>query len=284
VGKASLSSLKTFVKHTGYKSHRGNSKGLRAINAHGNYLANRPGHDQNKEFFTKDGTREWGDFYQDLKGQPQKGVIAHKLVISMDRKDLEEQQIDLKELARDTMSHYEQKKGRELNWIATIHDKESNPHVHIVIAGRDGQGKEVYMKPNDLEQMKRISDQERAEQYTRFIFTHLEQARQHDIGVMERQAQEEAQREEEKLIRKNEEENEEINNGFTREIEREVFDFSQEPSNPEQEENRNNSFDFEQQIEAEERISPEPASQDFENGLDQNVFSLDLSDDFDLSK
>lgn len=177
--------MQTFVKHTGYKSYKGGkqAKGLKSIKSHIKYMENRKneqGERENRELFTKDGTTTRKEFYELLNKQEQRGVIAHKLVISMDRKDYEAQKIDIKELTRDTMSAYEAKTGRSLKWIATFHNKESNPHVHIVVAGRDEQGKEVtFMKPQ-LNNLKRIADKERQAQQERNAERGLEPARDFD--------------------------------------------------------------------------------------------------------
>lgn len=158
--------MQTFVKHLGYTSHKGGkaSKGTKAIKSHIKYIENRVdelGKNPCRELFGREGEMTRQDFYKTINEQPNKGVIAHKLVISMDRKDYDIQNMDLKQLARDTMSQWEAKTGRQFNWVACIHDKASNPHVHIVVAGRDTLGKEVIFKPNHLEQFKRVADKER---------------------------------------------------------------------------------------------------------------------------
>lgn len=121
---------------------------------------NEEGEREHRELFCKDGTITRKDFYSILNKQPNKGVIAHKMVFSMERSNFENKNIDYKELTKDIMSAYEMKTGRQYNWVACIHDKQSNPHVHIVIAGRDEQGKEVVFMPAQLNQLKKISEKE----------------------------------------------------------------------------------------------------------------------------
>jgi type IV secretory pathway VirD2 relaxase len=166
--------MQVFVKHLGYKSHKGGkaSGGVKAIKGHIKYIENRAdelGQRVDREMFNKNGETSRHEFYKIMSEQKQQGVIAHKLVISMDRKDFEAQKIDLKELAKETMASWEQKTGRQFNWIAAVHDKASNPHVHIVVSGRDQAGKEVTFMPNQLEQLKRVSDKERGRLATRNI-------------------------------------------------------------------------------------------------------------------
>lgn len=158
--------LKVFVKHLGYKSHKGGkaSKGLKTIKAHIKYIESRKderGERTSRELFGKDGPMTRQEFYRILKGQPEKGVIAHKLCFSMSREDYEAQKIDLKRLTKDTISEWEFKTGRQYNWIACIHDKASNPHVHIVLAGRDTDGKEIAIMKRDLERLKKLCDEQR---------------------------------------------------------------------------------------------------------------------------
>jgi hypothetical protein len=167
-----LKEMKAFVKHLGYKSHKGgqpNYKGVGQINRHIKYIEHRMdehGIRMKRELFNKDITISREEFMDRIEKQVTRGVIAHKLVISMDRKDFEQQRIDLKELTRDTMIAYEAKLGRDLNWIACLHDdKESNPHAHIVIAGRDDAQREVAIKPHELNNLKRIADQQRQMQF-----------------------------------------------------------------------------------------------------------------------
>lgn len=164
--------MQVFVKHLGYKSHKGGkvSKGLSTIKAHMKYIENRKDEQGNRyprQMFGKEGPTDIKSFYEGLKQQPERGVIAHKLVISMDRKDVAGQKIDLQELTKDTMAAWEAKTGRKLNWIACIHDKQSNPHAHIVLAGRDEKGKEIPIMKHDLEKMKQLSDQQREAQAER---------------------------------------------------------------------------------------------------------------------
>jgi type IV secretory pathway VirD2 relaxase len=175
--------MQTFVKHLGYTSHKGgkSSKGMSRIKAHLKYIENRKdeqGQKPHREVFDKDGETTRKDFYKTLKTQPEKGVIAHKLCISMDRKDYEQQKIDLKELARDTMAAWEAKTGRQLNWVACIHDKHSNPHVHIVVAGRDLSGKEVTIMKRDLDRLKNVSDRQREQQAERNMERGIDQGRE----------------------------------------------------------------------------------------------------------
>lgn len=158
-------SVSVLVKSLGYKSHKGgkNAQGMKAIKAHLKYIQTRKNEQEEKayrELFGKEGKVERGEFYESLKEQPERGVIAHKFVLSMERMDFENKEIDYKELTKDIMSAYEAKIGKELNWIACFHDKDKNPHVHLVIAGRDSKDREIVFMPQQLKQLKSIAEKE----------------------------------------------------------------------------------------------------------------------------
>lgn len=185
--------MQTFVKHLGYVSHKNGSVGKAA--AHCKYLEYRRDEDGKRvqrEIFGREKELSRSEFVEKLKEQPERGVIAHKLAISLDGKNQDTREIDLKALARNTMTAFEAKTGRNLDWIGVCHDKESNPHVHLVIAGRDRNGKEVYIKPSDLDILKKIADQER----TRALELTRERGLMHERGQelsFERQLERERQ-------------------------------------------------------------------------------------------
>ncbi len=54
-------------------------------------------------------------------------------------------ELDLREYARDLMTQVEQDLGRDLDWVGVNHYNTDNPHLHIVIRGRDRQGDELRM-------------------------------------------------------------------------------------------------------------------------------------------
>lgn len=153
------------VKSLGYKSHRGgkSAKGIKSIKSHIKYIENRQneeGEREKRQLFGKDGAMDRKEFFNILNNQPDKGVIAHKLVLSMERGNFENRKIDYKDLAKDIMSSYEAKTNRQYNWVACIHDKSSNPHIHLVVSGRDTYGKEVVFMPTQLNQIKKIAEKE----------------------------------------------------------------------------------------------------------------------------
>lgn len=153
--------MKTYVKALGYYKHTKSGKNAAKVKAHLKYIEQRPndlGEREKRELFNEKDAVSRKDFQKLLDDQEKTGVIAHKLCISMNRKDMESGNIDLKELTRQSMAAFEAKQGRKLNWIATIHDKDSNPHIHIVVAGRDTAGREVRLGNLQVKQLKNCVD------------------------------------------------------------------------------------------------------------------------------
>lgn len=158
--------MRVYTKHTGYKKN--SARGRAQIKAHIKYLVNRPneqGEREQREMFGADGPISREKFQEKLDKMAEKypdhnGVLAHKIVISMKREDFEKAGIDPKELVRHALAEYEAATGRKLEWGAVFHNKESNPHGHIVILGRDKSGKEVKIDPKELEKIKNRIDKE----------------------------------------------------------------------------------------------------------------------------
>jgi type IV secretory pathway VirD2 relaxase len=154
--------MAVLVKRTGYLKYRtvGKSKPMRAINTHLKYIEQQKEKHRNKvQLFSQDKDRvERREFYDRIKDQKPHGVVAHKLVISLSEDERNRTGVDLKELVRDTMAQYEAKCKQQLDWIAAIHDDEGHPHCHIVIRGRDLDGKSVFIDTRRMRQMEKIAD------------------------------------------------------------------------------------------------------------------------------
>lgn len=162
--------MKTYVKGTGYKNNTPTGKAQ--IKAHLKYIETRPndqGEREQREMFDENGPKSREDFQVVLDRQPKGGVNAHKIVISMERGDMKHGNIDMEELTKHAMAQLEEKLGRKLDWIAVKHDKKSNPHVHIVIAGHDKDGKPVKLTKREYAWLKNRVDMERKRQEHRNI-------------------------------------------------------------------------------------------------------------------
>lgn len=160
--------MQTYVKHLGYKNV--GRRGASSVKSHLKYMEQRKnehGEKEKRELYNHSDNVERINFYKEMDNV-NRGVLAHKLVISMDGKTNKEQNIDLKELTRRTISKFEQKHNCKLNWVACNHEGK-NPHSHIIILGKDSNDKKVYIMPKHLRQLKSIADKERKLMYERNV-------------------------------------------------------------------------------------------------------------------
>jgi len=162
--------MQTYVKHLGYKNT--GKRGSSSVKAHTKYMEQRKnelGEREKRELYNHENEIDRIKFFKEIDNiNSTKGVLAHKLVISMDKDTRDAQNIDLKELTRRTINKYEQKNNCKLKWIACNHEGK-NPHSHIIILGQDSNKKKVYIMQKHLRELKRIADKERKLMYERNI-------------------------------------------------------------------------------------------------------------------
>lgn len=156
--------MSVMIKALGYYSHKGGkaAKGLAKVKSHLKYLEhgkihrNEPiGFDREKDEVSR------REFLDRLETQPERGVIAHKLVLSLSQDERDRLGLDMRDLVRETMSRFEAKLGRELHWVGYEHDDPGHPHVHVVVAGYDREGKQVGIHKQDLAQLREVADREK---------------------------------------------------------------------------------------------------------------------------
>lgn len=94
-------------------------------------------------------------------------AFMHKMVITLSEQERNELQIDLKELARDTMARFGAKVNCRLDWVGAVHDDQGHPHVHIAIRGRDLDGKPIFIGKQQIRDLREIADQEKVRQAER---------------------------------------------------------------------------------------------------------------------
>lgn len=77
------------------------------------------------------------EFYRKIEKDPalkhKDTVKLHKIVISFRGEDFERYGVDMKEMTREFMQSLQERKGLKLEWVASAHMKEKQPHVHIAI-------------------------------------------------------------------------------------------------------------------------------------------------------
>ncbi len=187
--------MSAHVKSLGFISHQHHARGLRAAKQHVKYItADREHHRRKPELFNdKEDNLDRRVFFQSVTDQPQRGVIAHKMVLTISEDEQQRLGIDLRELVRDTMQRYQALHNVRLDWVSAIHDDEGHPHAHIVVRGYDAAGKQVGFYPKNIRDIQRIAEQEKTLQAER----NQEQQQERDFLkelAEERTAQKVAQR------------------------------------------------------------------------------------------
>lgn len=167
----------------------------RAI-AHVKYIQHRPGDDK-----PEDGRTFFDESEENLDGRSlrkaireleESKVVAHKLTLSP-----EVEPLDKKEYTREIMEQLAAEKGQNLKWMAVEHNNTAHHHIHVVILGKDKDGKGVRIDKEDYPKIREWGD--RHLERTRPIeFAHAREEReQKDRDRIEsRKKEREAQRQE----------------------------------------------------------------------------------------
>lgn len=151
--------MPVMVKTLGFLSHNSGraAGGIRKLTSHLKYLEYGKIHENQPKGFTRDGDCSRADFMDKVMQQPERGVIAHKLVFSLSQDERDRLGVNLKDVVRDTMSAWESKLGRPLNWVGFVHEDQGHPHVHVVVGGYAGD-RQVGVYPRDLDWMRKTAD------------------------------------------------------------------------------------------------------------------------------
>lgn len=158
--------MAVLVKALGYYSYKGGkeARGLSKLKAHLKYLEHGKEHPNQPRGFSQDRDQvSRGEFLARIGRQPQRGVIAHKLVFSLSQSERDELGIRVRELVRATMEDWSRRLGRPMDWIAFEHLDEGHPHVHVVVAGHAGE-KQVGVFERDLIALRVSSEREKVRQ------------------------------------------------------------------------------------------------------------------------
>jgi len=154
------------VKALGYYSHKGGkaAKGLTKLKQHLKYLEHGKAHRNRPEGFSdREEPVSRAAFYGHVKDQPERGVIAHKLVFSLSEDERDRLGVRLKDLVREVMAAWSQHLGRALTWIGFEHDDPGHPHVHVVVAGY-AEGRQVGLYERDLRSLREWAEREKERQ------------------------------------------------------------------------------------------------------------------------
>lgn len=148
--------MRSVCKHSYIKA---GGKGKGRARAHVSYLEHRPGEDrenkQPRQFFDKQRDSVSGKEikHEIREDNTRSGVLIHKLMLSPGL-----QGVDLEKYTREVLAEWEKEKGLDLNWKAVAHKNTDHHHVHVVVAGKDLNGRAVRFDREDYDKIREISD------------------------------------------------------------------------------------------------------------------------------
>jgi len=159
--------MRSVVKHSYIKGASGRAK----AKAHVNYIQHRRGEDREdrkpREFFSADREKIQGrEVKQDIDNSERAKVVAHKLIVSPGV-----QGVDMQRYTRELMTRIGDEKGLDLDWRAVIHKNTDHDHAHVIVLGKDKNGREVLFDRDDYKEMREAGDRylERHHYYERFL-------------------------------------------------------------------------------------------------------------------
>jgi hypothetical protein len=109
---------------------------------HLSYLTHAKGHDQQDAALFGPATADKSAFVQAAQRDPHQ----FRIVVQVP----EHRTLDRTRYIELFMAQVERDLGRPLEWLAAHHDDTPHPHTHIVLRGRDRDGKELYMEKHYL--------------------------------------------------------------------------------------------------------------------------------------
>ena len=135
---------------------------MQALRAHGKYVE-REGtqKDGSKAVAFGSGVEKYGSMDTALKEWSEKDTAMFKAVISPEFGE----RCDMRKLAEDYMRQVQKELRTDLEWCAVVHYNTGHPHVHLLIRGKDDQGKTMKISPEWLKTRARgIAEEETTKQ------------------------------------------------------------------------------------------------------------------------
>lgn len=159
--------MRSVAKHSYIKG----ASGAARAKAHVNYIQYRRGEDREndrpREFFSSDREHIQGrEVKQDIDNLDRSKVVAHKLILSPGV-----QNIDMQKYTRDLLKEVGKEKGLDLDWRAVVHRNTDHDHAHVIVFGKDKNGREVLFDRDDYKSMREAGDRylERHHYYERLL-------------------------------------------------------------------------------------------------------------------
>jgi type IV secretory pathway VirD2 relaxase len=129
--------------------------------AHGTYLAREGAQREGGKGRGFSSEQEGINLSQTLRGWQRSGdARLWKFIVSPEHAD----RLDLKAHTRSLVSHMERDLGTRLEWVAIDHHNTDNPHVHLLVRGRDARGQALQIHPDYLKEGIRRRSQDLATQ------------------------------------------------------------------------------------------------------------------------
>lgn len=125
--------------------------------AHVKYIQHRPGEDRGDEgremFNDTEDDLDSKIIRQKLRQQENNKVVAHKLTLSP-----EIAPADKKAYTREIMEQLGKEKGLDLEWVGVAHENTDHHHIHVVVLGKDRNGRAVRIEKADYSKMREFGD------------------------------------------------------------------------------------------------------------------------------
>jgi len=145
--------MRSVAKHSYIKGASGRAR----AKAHVNYIQYRHGPDRDekpREFFSQDREGIQGrEVKQDIDNSERAKVVAHKLILSPGL-----QNVDMQKYTREVLHDVGREKGLDLDWRAVIHKNTDHDHAHVIVFGKDKNGREVLFDKDDYKNMRDAGD------------------------------------------------------------------------------------------------------------------------------
>ena len=125
--------------------------------AHVKYIQHRPGEDRQdsgREMF--DDERDNLDskaFRKAIRDSRDSKVVVHKITLAP-----EINPEDKKAFTREVMSQLARDKGLDLKWVGVAHANTDHEHIHVVLLGKDKNGRDVRIDKKDYDRIKQYGD------------------------------------------------------------------------------------------------------------------------------
>ncbi|NJL70994.1 MAG: hypothetical protein HC888_04930 [Candidatus Competibacteraceae bacterium] len=169
--------MRSVAKHSYIKGASGRAR----AKAHVNYIQYRRGEDREngkpREFFSQDKERIQGrEVKQDIDRLERSKVVVHKVILSPGI-----QKVDMERYTREVMKEAGREKGLDLDWRAVVHKNTDHDHAHVIVFGKDKNGREVTFDRDDYAKLREAGDRylERNHYYERFLARDMDRQMQH---------------------------------------------------------------------------------------------------------